>query len=80
MGRPKKNTVQFVCRIDFNVLESLKSINPSLMTQDASSGKLKFRHGALGKYVQRLIIEDIEKRQEKKEDDVLVKFMSVHDD
>ena len=80
MGRPKKNTVQFVCRVDFNVIESLKSINPSLMTQDSASGELKFRHGALGKYIQRLIIEDIDKRKEQKDDDVLIKFMSVEDD
>jgi hypothetical protein len=71
MGRGKRNTQQVVCRIDCNIIEKLKSINPSLLTRDSVSGMLKFRHGALGKYIQRLIQEDIEKRQDQHPVDIL---------
>ncbi len=76
MGRPRKNTIQVVCRIDFDLIAKLKSINPSLVTRDTATGAIKFRHGALGKYVQRLISEDIEKREKLMQDDVLGKFMT----
>lgn len=75
MARPRKNTQQFVCRIDCNVIGKLKSINPSLVTKDSVTGDIKFRHGALGKYIQRLLIEDIEKREKLQEDDVLSRFI-----
>jgi len=75
MARPKKDTQQVVCRIDCNVITKLKLINPSLLTQDASSGKLKFRHGALGKYIQRLIMEDTKRREGQAEQDILEKFL-----
>jgi len=74
MGRAKKNTVQVVCRVDFNVIAKLKSINPSLVTKDTVSGNIKFRHGALGKYIQRLIIEDCAKRDLRKTEDILDRF------
>ncbi len=74
MSRAKKNTVQLVCRIDFNVINKLKSINPSLITRDTVSGKIKFRHGALGRYIQRLIDEDINKREGQKTEDILDRF------
>lgn len=80
MPGAKKNTVQLVCRVDFNVIDTLKSINPSLVTRDTVTGKIKFRHGALGRYIQRLINEDIDKREERKEkegendDDILDRF------
>jgi len=74
MARPKKDTQQIVCRVDCNVITKLKLINPSLLTQDAASGKLKFRHGALGKYIQRLIMEDTERREGQVQEDILEKF------
>lgn len=76
MTRLRKNTMQVVCRIDINVINKLKSINPSLVTKDTVTDKIKFRHGALGKYMQRLIIEDIERREELMKDDVMRRFMS----
>lgn len=75
MARPRKNTMQLVCRVDFDLIDKLKSINPSLVTRDTVTGAIKFRHGALGRYVQRLISEDIEKREKLMQDDVLGKFM-----
>ena len=75
MTRAKKNTVQVVCRVDFNVIDKLKSINPSLVTRDTVSNKIKFRHGALGRYIQRLIDEDITKREgQKTDEDILDRF------
>ncbi len=78
MPRAKKNTVQLVCRVDFNIISKLKSINPSLVTKDASSGDIKFRHGALGKYIQRLITDDLAKRgkriDEEPPEDILERF------
>ncbi|MCK5644190.1 MAG: hypothetical protein KAJ19_25550 [Gammaproteobacteria bacterium] len=67
--------MQLVCRVDFDLIDKLKSINPSLVTRDTVTGAIKFRHGALGRYVQRLISEDIEKREKLMQDDVLGKFM-----
>jgi hypothetical protein len=61
-GRPKKDTVQVTFRLNFDYMEKLKLINPQLLTRD-SEGNSKFRHGALGRYIQRLIREDLEKRQ-----------------
>jgi len=75
MPRPKKNTQQIVCRVDCNIISKLKSINPSLLTQDSVSGELKFRHGAWGKYIQRLITEDIERREKLRDDELLRKFL-----
>jgi len=49
-------------RVDVNLIEKLMAINPSLITKDQSSGKLKFRHGALGRYIARLVREDLNKR------------------
>lgn len=76
MARPKKNTIQLVCRIDFDLISKLKLINPSLVTRDTATGQFKFRYGALGRYVQRLISEDIAKREKLMQDDVLGKFMT----
>jgi hypothetical protein len=42
-------------------MEKLKLLNPQLLTR-ASDGSPKFRHGALGRYLERLIREDLEKR------------------
>lgn len=61
-GRPKRNSVQLTFRLDFNYLEKLKLLNPQLLTTDISSGQRKFRHGALGRYLERLIRADLEKR------------------
>ncbi len=74
MPRPRKDTEQVVCRIDCNLMSKLKLINPSLITRDASSGKMKYRHGALGKYISRLIAQDIAKREELHKDDLLKRF------
>ena len=74
MGRPKKNTLQLVCRIDCNVIDKLKLINPSLLTRDVVTEELKWRHGALGKYIQRLLIEDIAKREDRHQDDLLERY------
>lgn len=75
MARPKRNTQQIVCRIDCNVIDKLKSINPSLLTKDSVTGDLKFRHGAWGKYIQRLLVEDIEKREKLRDDELLRRFL-----
>ena len=40
------------------------------------SQKVKFRHGALGRYLQRLIIEDIAKREKLLEDELLGQYMT----
>ena len=61
-GRPKRDTVQVTFRINFNYMEKLKLLNPQLLTRDAEN-KPKFRHGALGRYIERLIREDLEKRE-----------------
>ena len=70
MGRAKRNTKAVLCRLDIDLIEELKSINPSLVTRDSVSEELKFRHGALGRYITRLITEDILKRKELLQDDV----------
>lgn len=70
------NTQQIVCRIDCDLINKLKSINPSLLTTDTITGALKFRHGALGRYMARLIADDIAKREEQKKDEVLSRFMT----
>lgn len=75
MGRAKMNTQQIVCRIDCDLIDKLKSINPSLLTTDTVKGQLKFRHGALGRYIARLIADDIERREKQMKDDVLRRFM-----
>ena len=75
MGRAKRNTQQIVCRIDCDLIDKLKSINPSLLTTDTVSGNTKFRHGALGRYITRLISKDITEREKLLEDDVLRKFL-----
>lgn len=62
-GQPRKDTLQLTCRINVNTLELLKSTNPTLCTRDPSSGAIKFRHGALGRYVERLILEDVNARK-----------------
>jgi hypothetical protein len=64
------------CRIDCNIISELMAINPSIVTQDSVTQQLKFRHGALGKYISRLILEDIAKRKERKDDDLLARFMT----
>jgi hypothetical protein len=75
MGRRKMDTVQVTCRINFNLLEELKLINPALVTQSTKPDvELKFRHGALGKYIGRLISADIEERKKRAEDELLAKF------
>ena len=74
MGRAKRNTKAILCRIDIDLITKLKSINPSLVTRDTVTNEIKFRHGALGRYMTRLITEDIEKREKMLEDDVLKKF------
>jgi hypothetical protein len=60
-GRPKKSTVQVTFRLNFDYLQKLKLLNPQLLTRN-SDGDPKFRHGALGRYLERLIREDLEKR------------------
>lgn len=75
MGRRKLNTEQLTCRVDVDLLNKLKSINPSLITLDTRPGKdIKFRHGAIGKYITRLIAEDVAKREDQKQLDILEKF------
>lgn len=80
MGRAKRNTKAVLCRLDIDLIEKLKSINPSLVTRDTVSGEIKFRHGALGRYITRLISEDIAKREEMLEDQVLKKFAGGFDE
>lgn len=60
-GRPRTNTVQVTFRLNFDYYEKLKLINPQLTTRD-NSGNIKFRHGALGRYLSRLIKQDLDKR------------------
>lgn len=60
-GRPKKSTVPLTFRLNVNYLEYLKSLNPQLLTR-GPDGEIKFRHGALGRYLERLIREDLERR------------------
>ena len=75
MPRPRKNTVQVNARVDGNVIDALTAINPSLVTRDSVSGKIKFRHGAFGKYLERLIRADIEERKKRRTDNQLDNFM-----
>jgi len=63
-GRPKKDTVQVTFRLNFDYLQQLKLLNPQLLTRDPATNEPKFRHGALGRYLERLIREDLEKREE----------------
>lgn len=63
MTRNKKNTTALTLRIDVDLLAELQSINPALLTVDPNTKKPKFRHGALGRYVSRLIREDIYQRK-----------------
>jgi hypothetical protein len=75
MGKRKMNTEQLTLRIDVNLLNELKSINPSLLTPSTKSDvEFKFRYGALGKYIARLIRKDIDERKEKAQLDVLDQF------
>lgn len=75
MGRQKLNTVQITTRIDQGILEELHMVNPSLLTVDPVSRKIKFRHGALSRYITRLIRKDIDERRDKDEENVLSDFM-----
>ena len=69
------NTEQITCRIDVDLLNELKSINPSLITPSTKVDKeFKFRYGALGKYITRLIKQDVVKRKEHKQEDILEQF------
>lgn len=83
MARPKKNTEQVTCRLNVNLVAKLKLINPAITTRDASSGKIKFRYGALGSYIARLIQEDVEKREKllglMEPTDILDKFRGDED-
>lgn len=63
MTRNRKNTTAITLRIDVDLLAELQSINPALLTVDPNTKKPKFRHGALGRYVSRLIREDIYQRK-----------------
>ena len=75
MGRRKMDTTQVTFRINVDLLDELKLINPSLVTADTRPDKgLKFRHGALGKYLARLVASDIEDRKTRTQDDLLEKF------
>ena len=76
MPAPKKNTMAVNFRIDINIISKLQSINPAITTIDSVTGKTKFRHGALGRYIQRLIQEDINKREARKPDEILDRFRS----
>lgn len=74
MGRRKMNTEQLTMRIDVDLLRKLKSINPALLTTAPNSTQLKFRHGALGKYVARLIRADITEREKFRQTNILEEF------
>ena len=80
MGRAKRNTKAVLCRIDIELIDKLKSINPSLVTRDTVTGDIKFRHGALGRYITRLISDDIALREELLQDNVLAKFAGMEDE
>ncbi len=62
MTRNRKDTMAINLRVDINLIEKLMSINPSITTKDLTTGKVKFRHGALGRYIARLVNEDLNKR------------------
>lgn len=74
MSRKKRNTTLICGRVDNNVIESLLTINPSLAKHDSST--TRFRHGAIGKYLERLIRADIEERKKMQEDELLGPFLT----
>lgn len=75
MTRDRRNTQHLTLRIDIDLVDELKSTNPSLVTRSTKKeGELKFRHGALGRYISRLIREDIERLKKLQQDDLLKKF------
>lgn len=74
MGRLRRNTQALNFRVDSELLLRLQKINPAITTQDINTQETKFRHGALGKYMSRLITEDIEKREARRNDDILKEF------
>lgn len=74
MPNPKQNTVPLNFRIDRQLIEDLQKINPSLVTIEAGTGRVKFGHGMLRRYFSRLIQEDINSRRKHKEQNVLEKF------
>lgn len=63
-GRPKKDTRQVKVWIQNSTMEELKKVNPRLITI-APGGEPKFRYGSLGRYIERLILEDVARRKEK---------------
>ena len=63
MGRGIRDTIRLSCRVNTKILEELKSLNPRLFTQVPGSTEIKFRYGSLGKYIERLIMDDIEARR-----------------
>lgn len=76
MGRAKKDTTPITVRLPTPLVQELQSVNPSLITREVNKDKPKFRHGALGKYLERLIREDITKRKERQQDELLQRFSS----
>ena len=76
MGKRIMNTEQITFRIDKELLSELKAINPALVTKSTKGeDQLKFRYGALGKYLTRLVRKDIEERKKMKQDETLRKFL-----
>lgn len=63
-GRPKKDTVRFQVRIAGDTFKLLPTFNPTLFTR-TPTGELKFRHGAISRYVERLINQDLEQRKQR---------------
>lgn len=74
MPRPRQNTMQITFRIDVEVLAELKQANPSIFAIEPGSGKIKFGHGMLRKYLTRLIRADIAQRNEHKQKSLEERF------
>lgn len=63
MTRARKNTRQVCIHLNAQVFEDLAQYNPQIMTRDSVSLEPKFRHGALSRYVERLIRQDLDERK-----------------
>ncbi len=80
MGRGKRDTVNFQCRLARPVVEELQQVNPSLVTREPDKpDQIKFRHGALGRYVEGLIRKDIRERKAHMQDELLAQFNPIKD-
>lgn len=75
MGRRKMDTTDIHVMIGRETLEEISVVNPSLLTRDLN-GEYKFRHGALGKYIERLMKQDIVQRKKSIEQNLYEVFLN----